>query len=118
MIAFIASAATVLILALWVVRGFLRPIGRSDPPELSATPSGEERFGIYRSMLDLEEDFRLGKVSIEDHSTLRSEYEEEALEILRQSKQMHDSGLSSLTEQLEKEISEARLALARRRESE
>lgn len=117
MIAFIASAATVLILALWVARGFFRPIGRPDPPELS-TALGEERFGIYRSMLDLEEDFRLGKVSNEDHGALRSEYEAEALEILRQSKQEQGSGPSSLTEQLEKEIAAARLVLARRRESE
>lgn len=118
MIGFIASAAIVLLLGIWVARGFLGSNNRSDRAIGNSMSRMENKFGIYRSILDLEEDFRLGKVSNQDHDELRSRYEAEVLQILREGNQNQASTTDGITEQLEREIAEARQALVKRRESE
>jgi hypothetical protein len=115
-ILFLATAAVVALLALWVARAFL--VG---PPKSSAletgksTPLAESKLAVYRSMLDLEEDFSLGKVSREDRDILRSKYEHEAVDIIQRSRQHSDDRHDALDEQLEREIAKARRALARPR---
>lgn len=113
------AAAAVLGLAVWVVRGFLRPAAQFDR---TAGESGnllaEAKHGVYRSMLDLEEDFALGKVSEPDRQILWTQYEAEALVLLRESRQQQEQQSDELHQALEREIAAARIRLAGERKRE
>lgn len=98
-------------LAVWIGLPFLER-------RAMATPAGAERLSeltddkasIYRSMLDLELDHRLGKISDEDFELLKAQHESEAIEIIRQVDELAEH-LGS--DELEREIAEARAELRR-----
>jgi hypothetical protein len=68
-------------------------------------PLQEAKGAVYQSILDLEFDHRLGKVSDEDYGILRGQHEREAIEILHQ--------LDADPDDLEAEIAAARERLRR-----
>lgn len=89
-------------LAAWVVLPLFRPPTATTRP---AQPLQESKGAVYQSILDLEFDHRLGKVSDEDYQILRGHHEREAVEILHQ--------LDADPDDLEAEIAAARERLRR-----
>ncbi|MFQ5722462.1 MAG: zinc ribbon domain-containing protein [Candidatus Aminicenantales bacterium] len=64
----------------------------------------EKKRAIYSALKELEFDFKMGKLTEEDYYKLKSRYEREAIDVL---KQLDRSSLSveGLEEKVEKEIS-------------
>ena len=96
------------LLFVWVLNPLFRS-RRSLPPidteELERLT--EARNAVYRSMLDLEFDRSVGKVSAEDYSELMQQQESEAAEILREI----DAASDRVVDPLEAEIAAARQRL-------
>ncbi|MCA1840736.1 MAG: hypothetical protein ABR507_04770 [Actinomycetota bacterium] len=100
-------------LGLWVMRPFASRRQRRDPEENTSVALLDAKQAVYRSLVDLELDHKLGKVSDGDHADLRREHEHEAIEIIRQLDA--DASDVALEDRLEEEISEARRRLNRGR---
>lgn len=110
MIEAIFAIVLVLVIVVWI--GL--PLASPKPPEIS--PNGHQvdaliefKEGIYRSILDLEFDHQMGKVSEDDYAAMRREAEASALNILKEL----DSG-AQVGDELEREIAAARERLRRR----
>jgi hypothetical protein len=101
-----------LVLAAWIARPLL---DRRRAPEPPADPRAadllEAKQGVYRSIIDLEMDHELGKISDSDYLELKRQSKVEALGIIRE---LGGDG-SDETEQatLEDEIRAARARLRR-----
>ena len=111
MIGVATTVACCLVLVAWT----LLPILRRSSPSIPTTSRLveemiEEKTTIYRSILDLDLDLRLGKVSEGDHRHMRNSLEFKAMEILRK---LDRSGLIDSEELIEREIAEARDTLRR-----
>lgn len=111
---FLLGLGLMLLLA-WVVIPLFRPASRlrgaGDNTALESLT--ESRNAIYRSMLDLDFDRSVGKVSEEDHAVLRSQHEADAAKILSEIDKMNGSLSPAPRDPLEEEIAAAR---RRRRE--
>jgi hypothetical protein len=96
-------------LALWTLQPLLRPkkrdLGSQDGRASSLLGA---KHAIYRSILDLEFDHQLGKVSDADYQYLRRQHEAEALTILK------ELGRAPSTEEVV-DLLEAEIAAARER---
>lgn len=114
MIVLIGTTAITIVLFVWVLRGFADPdVTLDDMPSGSSAPL-DRKYGAYRSILDLEEDFAVGKVSVEDREILAAEYEAEALAALRQIRNAEFDSEDQIRAQLELEIASARSALKKK----
>lgn len=113
MISVLTTAVVTIILFVWVVRGFRTPdTDLREIVEDRYSASVERKHGAYRSILDLEEDFAVGKVSVEDREMLAAEYEAEAIAALREIRNEQADVDDEIREQLESEIAAARIALS------
>ena len=95
---------------LWVLSPLLdRASSKQAEPDEALMELVEAKQQTYRSILDLEDDHRVGKVSDEDHAILRGQYQADAVSLLHRI----DDTLSddSLADRLEEEIAIARLRL-------
>ena len=106
------------LLALWVLQPLrLRPSPASAPDDLLWKELSDAKHAIYRSILDLEADRSVGKVSEEDYAILRRQHETEALGILRQLDDLDATSAvppapaGGLQDALEAEIAAARARL-------
>jgi hypothetical protein len=105
MIATVVFGIGIVLLAGWIVGPILRSKNR-----IPAIDTGEivrlteSRNSVYRSMLDLEFDRSVGKVSSEDYAELMRQHESEAAEILREI----DESSAHAVDPLEAEIAAAR----------
>jgi hypothetical protein len=99
----------------WVLIPLFRPQARSRAlADTSAFDSlTESKNAIYRSMLDLDFDRSVGKVSEEDHAVLRRQHEADAAEILDEIEKLDGSRGVIPGDPIEEEIAAAR---RRRRE--
>ena len=105
----LAASLCIALLAFWVFAPLFRP--GAGIVAMPAGPAGdllEAKEAIYRSIIDLEFDFKMDKVSREDYLVMRRQHEDEAMQILSQidSSQPEDT--------LEAEIAEARERLRRK----
>lgn len=100
-------------LAVWII---LPLLGRKPSPPLPQETSRLEeiKHASYRSIIDLEFDRRMGKVSEDDYRMLRSEHEAEAAKALHSMDQLRGQA-SALDEQELSDQIEAEIAAARRR---
>lgn len=113
MIENVLLGAALLALAGWVIAPLLiRRVPAPVDSDTAASELLENKHAVYRSILDLEHDHRLGKVRDEDYLVLRREHENEAAQILGEL----DRGASpdDLDRKLEEEIAEARRRLQTR----
>ncbi|MGH2717813.1 MAG: hypothetical protein ACRDJU_04460 [Actinomycetota bacterium] len=77
----LALAAT----AVWILRPLQRPVHRlTNPNDDRWRELIETKHQLYRSILDLEFDSSVGKVSDEDYIVLRRQQEGEALAVLKE----------------------------------
>jgi len=95
-------------LAAWVAR----PLFAAAPIRATETDERlielvEEKQAIYRSILDLDLDLEVGKISPEDHVSMRSRQEAEAARILKKIDLLEEENLDTI----ESEIAEARKRL-------
>lgn len=109
MIDLLLPAGLILVFGFWIAL----PLFRSNTEPLAAVEEELNRLlemkqAAYRSILDLEFDLKVGKVSREDHDLLRRTYEAEAAHILRQ---LDEAQRLRVTDLIEKEIAEARKRL-------
>jgi hypothetical protein len=111
---FLLGLGLTLLLA-WVLIPLFRPTSRlRGAGDTSALDSlTESRNAIYRSMLDLDFDRSVGKVSEEDYAVLRSQHESDAARILSDIDELNGSRSPAPRDPLEEEIAAAR---RRRRE--
>jgi hypothetical protein len=97
----------------WVLIPLFRPSPRvrnvSDSTTLDSLT--ESRNAIYRSMLDLDFDRSVGKVSDEDYVLLRSQHEADAAAILQEIDKLNGSRGIVPPDPLEEEIAAARRRL-------
>ncbi len=109
MIEYLIAGFLFAFLAAWVARPLfteaLKPTFESDE-RLSELV--EAKQAIYRSILDLDLDLEVGKVSSEDHAVLRSRHEAEAARILKQIDRLEEEGV---LDTIEAEIAEAKKRL-------
>lgn len=115
MIAFLVAALVATTLAVWVIKGFLSSEEQFIHETHGNIPLAERKYGIYRSILDLEEDFEVGKVSPEDRETLMAQYEAEAITFIRETKQAESTSEDEVNAELEREIAAARSSMSSRR---
>lgn len=74
-----------LVLAAWIIKPlFGRRHAPESPPDPHAADLLEAKQSIYRSIVDLEMDLELGKISKEDYQHLKQEGKTEALGIIRE----------------------------------
>lgn len=111
MIGPVLAVACCVALVAWI----LLPVLRRSSPTIPTTSAFveemiEKKASIYRSILDLDLDLKLGKLSQADHRHMRDQLERDAIEILRK---LDRSGLIDSEELVEREIAEARAALRR-----
>jgi hypothetical protein len=109
------AAVAVAALAAWILFPLLsrRPPAGPEPDDDRLGRLLETKHAVYRSILDLELDRSLGKVSEADYLVMRRQHEAEALAVLREMDEM--AGAGSLEDVLEREIAEARERLRSRR---
>lgn len=98
----------VAIVAAWVVAPLLGSASRAalHPSDWKLDELIESKHAIYRSILDLELDHKVGKVSDEDYRALRSQHEAEALAVIKQMDQ--EASSDTAADLLEEEIAAAR----------
>lgn len=104
------TLAVLLAIAVWVAA----PLWKKG--QAPAGPSSDERMddlieakhAVYRSILDLEFDRKMDKVSEEDYLIIRGQHEADALKLLAEI-----DGASWTTDSLEREIAAARDRLRR-----
>lgn len=106
MIEVLLASLVILVLGAWVtIPLFAPPTDRLSEVDERVNELLEMKYEAYRSILDLEFDLKVGKVSQEDHNLLRRRYEAEAAQILRRLDEQEDLSVSEL---IEREIAEAR----------
>lgn len=100
-------------LAVWTLAPFFRP-KPLEPSTASARLAQliESKHAVYRSILDLEFDNRVGKISDSDYLVLRRQHESDAIAILKEMDL--EASAESNADLLETEISAARDRLRRR----
>lgn len=109
----ILAAVAVAALAAWILLPLLsRRTAAAPPPDDRLARLIETKHAVYRSILDLELDRSLGKVSDADYVVIRRQHEADALAVLRE---MDAVAAGSLEDVLEREIAEARERLRSRR---
>lgn len=106
----VLTVAALLLTAAWVGAPLIKRVGpsRSEPLDERWNDLEEAKHAVYRSILDLEFDRKMGKVSEEDYAFLREQHEADALAILGE---MNESERS--VDVLEMEIAAARDRLRR-----
>jgi len=91
----LASVGFVVITALGMGLYLTAPLrSPREPGETTATATSTtatERAAIYAAIRDLEDDFETGKVSSEDHETMRNELRQQAGELLRAEREAADA---------------------------
>ena len=99
----------VTLLFAWVLMPLFRPQARvrvaADTSALDSLT--ESKNAIYRSMLDLDFDRSVGKVSEEDYAVLRRQHEADAAEILDEIEKLNGSR-GVISDPIEEEIAAAR----------
>lgn len=112
MIEYFLAGVVMIGIAAWVARPLFteRPLaGIEDDERLSELV--EAKQAVYRSILDLEFDLKVGKVSDRDHAVMRTRHEAEAARILKEIDRMEDA---NVFDTIEVEIAEARKRLGDR----
>lgn len=110
MIAFLALIVLACALAVWIARPLLdRKTVDGSIPDERLDRLIEAKHATLRSILDLDFDFKVGKVSDEDYRHLRRQHEAEAMAILREIDEA--ASATELTDSLEAEIAAARRRL-------
>lgn len=89
----------------WIVRPLFSERRDIDEGSEDVERLVEMKQAIYRSIIDLEHDAALGKVSAEDHRAIKQQHESEAIEILNELEAQEDDALRL---RLESEIAAAR----------
>jgi hypothetical protein len=108
-VVFIAAGA----LAVWALAPlFGPPSGDASPANERLNSLIESKQAVYRSILDLEFDHQIGKVSDPDYVALRRQHEAEAMAILKEMDK--EASLENSADLLEAEITAARDRLRRR----
>lgn len=111
MITVLVMVAGIALLAAWV----LRPL-QGERVRVAASVDAhwnelvDAKHQIYRSIIDLEFDQAVGKVSAADYAVLRRQHEVDALGVLREMDQMGSTEVASV-DTLESEIAAARKRL-------
>lgn len=103
----IVAIVIAIIAAAWTVQPMMKPRHLEAEADPETDRLIQMKHAVYRSMLDLEHDARLGKVSSQDADAIRAQHEAEAVAIIQQL----DSHLDDPVEVLEREIAEARTRL-------
>lgn len=100
-------------LAVWTLAPLFRP-KPPQPPTASARLAQliESKHAAYRSILDLEFDHQIGKISDPDYLVLRRQHESDAIAILKEMDREASAEINA--DLLEAEISAARDRLRRR----
>lgn len=100
----------ILATAVWVAFPLIKEGKRSSffPTDNRSQDLLEAKEAVYRSILDLEFDRKMDKVSEEDYAIMRAQHESEALNILAET-----HGGAGTTDVLEIEIAAARKRLHR-----
>ena len=98
------------LLAGWILLPLFRPTlrVRSGIDSSALDSLTESRNAIYRSMLDLDFDRSVGKVSEEDYALLRSQLESDAAKILSEMDKLNGSQSLATRDPIEEEIAAAR----------
>ena len=108
MIEYLIAGLAFAVLAAWVARPLFAPAPiRATEADERLIELVEEKQAIYRSILDLDLDLEVGKISPEDHLAFRSRYEAEAARILKKIDLLEEENLDTI----EAEIAEARKRL-------
>lgn len=106
MIEYILASVVLLVLGAWVTKPLFAPRAESlTEVDEQTNDLLEMKHAVYRSILDLEFDLKVGKVSKEDHDILRRRYEEEASHFLKQLDEVEGLSVSAM---IEREIAEVR----------
>jgi len=93
----------------------LLPLARGTPAVAPMVePLATDRSAIYRQVLELEFDYQVGKLSVEDFHQLSTELLGQAGELMREER---GSLLGELDDEIEREIAAARAAFAAARRS-
>ena len=93
----------------------LLPFARAATPDIGASsePGPNDRFGLYRQVMELEFDVQVGKLAAEDYEQLSRALLAEAGQALKQER----GSLVELDEEIEREIAAARAAFAAARQT-
>lgn len=102
--------AALAVMLAWILRPSFAPRRELDEGSEEVERLVEMKQAIYRSIIDLEHDAALGKVSDEDHRAIKQQHEAEAIEILNE---LEAQGDDALRLRLESEIAEARERMKR-----
>ncbi len=79
----------------------------------TAEVPGADRAAIYQQVMELEFDYQVGKLSVEDFHALSAQLLGQATELMREER----GGLGELDDEIEREIQAARAAFAAARRS-
>lgn len=109
MILVVAVVVGVLGSLAWIVLPLFDPERSTEPLQTPADDLSEAKHLIYRTILDLEFDHSLGKVSDEDFIHLRRQHEAEAVSILGKMEPAAADG--NVSDMVEQEIARARARL-------
>lgn len=106
-------AAIAVALAAWVLQplfaGSVAQAARADDPELDDLM--ESKGSVYRTIIDLEMDYKMGKLERAEYERMRSESKVEALDLIRRIDASTDAGEQPDELTLEQEIEQARARL-------
>lgn len=109
MIEYLVAGLVLAFLAAWVARPLFaaapKPAFESDERLRDLL---DAKQAIYRSILDLDLDLEVRKISSEDHAVLRSRHEAEAARILKKIDRLEEEGA---LDTIETEIAEAKKRL-------
>lgn len=102
------AVLVILAAAAWVAAPLVRRHAPAQilPPHERLSDLIEAKEAVYRSILDLEFDRKMNKVSEEDYAVMRAQHESEALQILAET-----DDAAWATDALEAEIAAARRRL-------
>lgn len=101
--------ALCLVLVAWIIKPLLAPAAVMTGLEDELERLIEMKHAVYRAIIDLEHDAKVGKVSEEDQELIRRQHEAEAVVIIKQlDAHATEHGLS---DQIEREIAAARKRL-------